>query len=113
MEVMTFGKRTELIMLGRERIRNSPGRYVPHIYGEQEVGGTSWLYLSAIPFEAAGLPALGYHPAPGFTEPIQHTIFKWFLPPIGLYATLGGIMWWLRKRKTSKHPDPDANGIES
>jgi Fe-S-cluster-containing dehydrogenase component len=113
MEVMTFGKRTELIRLGRERIRNSPGQYVPHIYGEQEVGGTSWLYLSAIPFDAAGLPALGYHPAPGFTEPIQHAIFKWFLPPIGLYATLGGIMWWLRKRKTGKHPDPDANGIES
>ena len=112
MEVMTFGKRTALITLGRERIRKSPGQYVPHIYGEQEVGGTSWLYLSAIPFEAAGLPALGYHPAPGFTEPIQHAIFKWFLPLLGLYATLGGIMWWLRKRKTSGHPDPDANGIE-
>jgi formate dehydrogenase iron-sulfur subunit len=113
MEVMTFGKRTDLIMLGRERIRSSPGQYVPHIYGEQEVGGTSWLYISGMPFEAAGFPALGYHPAPGFTEPIQHTIFKWFLPPIGLYATLGGIMWYLRKRKTSKNPKPDSNWKES
>jgi Fe-S-cluster-containing dehydrogenase component len=110
MEVMTFGKRTELITLGRERIRKGPGQYVPRIYGEQEVGGTAWLYLSGMPFEAAGFPALGYHPAPGFTEPIQHTIFKWFLPPIGLYATLGGIMWWLRRRKKNMHPDPDVNG---
>ena len=102
MEVMTFGKRTDLIMLGRERIRNNPERYVPHIYGEQEVGGTSWMYLSGMAFEKTDFPALGYHPAPGFTEPIQHTIFKWFLPPLGLYATLGGIMWYLRNRKAKE-----------
>lgn len=110
MEVMTFGKRTDLIVLGRERIRNSPGRYVPHIYGEQEVGGTSWLYLSSVPFEKIDFPVLGYHPAPGYTEPIQHAIFKWFLPPMGLYATLGGIMWYLRNRKTKgKHSSPDTH----
>jgi formate dehydrogenase iron-sulfur subunit len=113
MEVMTFGKRTDLIMLGRERIRSSPGLYVPSIYGEQAAGGTAWLYLSSIPFQHIDFPALGYHPAPGFTEPIQHTIFKWFLPPIGLYATLGGIMWYLRNRKKGNNPNPDVNGRES
>lgn len=102
MEVMTFGKRNDLIARGRELILKYPDLYVPHVYGEQEVGGTSWLYLSGVPFGEIDLPALGYHPAPGFTEPIQHAIFKWFLPPIGLYATLGGIMWWLGNRKTKE-----------
>jgi hypothetical protein len=110
MEVMTFGKRNDLIMRGRELIRKYPGVYVPHIYGEQEVGGTAWLYLSGVPFGEIDFPALGYHPAPGFTEPIQHTIFKWFLPPMGLYATLGGIMWYLRNRKKSNNPNQDAQG---
>jgi Fe-S-cluster-containing dehydrogenase component len=110
MEVMTFGKRTDLIMLGRERIRSYPERYVPHIYGEQEVGGTSWLYLSGVPFGKIDFPVLGYHPAPGYTEPIQHTIFKWFLPPLGLYATLGCIMWYLRSRRTKEsNPGGDAH----
>jgi Fe-S-cluster-containing dehydrogenase component len=99
MEVMTFGKRTDLIRQAREKIEKCPGRYIPHIYGEKEVGGTAWLYLSSIPFAEMDFPKLGYHPAPGYTEPIQHTIFKWFLPPLGLYATLGSIMWFLRNRK--------------
>jgi Fe-S-cluster-containing dehydrogenase component len=99
MEVMTFGKRTDLIRQAQEKIKTFPDRYVPHLYGEKEVGGTAWLYLSGIPFTEIDFPKLGYHPAPGYTEPIQHTIFKWFLPPLGLYATLGSIMWFLKNKK--------------
>jgi len=104
MQVMTFGKRTDLIVQAREKINKNRDRYLPHIYGENEVGGTSWLYLSGLSFQAIDFPPLGYHPVPGYTEPIQHAIFKWFLPPLGLYATLGGIMWFLnaRKKKTTK-----------
>jgi Fe-S-cluster-containing dehydrogenase component len=99
MEVMTFGKRPDLIKQARGKIEKYPDRYIPHIYGEKEVGGTAWLYLSGTPFTELDFPKLGYHPAPGYTEPIQHAIFKWFLPPLGLYATLGSIMWFLRNRK--------------
>jgi formate dehydrogenase iron-sulfur subunit len=53
-EVMRFGKRSELINLAHEKIRNNPGKYVDHVYGEHEVGGTSWLYLSAVPFNEIG-----------------------------------------------------------
>ena len=102
MEVMTFGKRTDLIKQAQEKIKTFPDRYVPHIYGEKEVGGTAWLYLSGIPFTALDFPHLGYHPAPGYTEPIQHAIFKWFLPPLGVYAALGGIMWYLKNKKAQE-----------
>ena len=105
MEVMTFGKRTELIKQARERIKKYPDRYVPSIYGENEVGGTAWLYLSSVPFEEIDFPKLGYHPAPGYTEPIQHAIFKWFLPPLGVYAALGGIMWFLKSKKSKSKQD--------
>jgi len=53
-EALTFGHRASLIKIARERMRHQPGRYVDHIYGEKEVGGTSWLYLSAVPFEEVG-----------------------------------------------------------
>jgi Fe-S-cluster-containing dehydrogenase component len=102
MEVMTFGKRTDLIKQAQAKIKTFPDRYVPHIYGEKEVGGTAWLYLSGIPFTALDFPHLGYHPAPGYTEPIQHAIFKWFLPPLGVYAALGGIMWYLKNKKAQE-----------
>jgi formate dehydrogenase iron-sulfur subunit len=99
MQVMTFNKRSELIKLAHERLRKHPERYVQHIYGEREVGGTSWMYLSDMSFEKMGFPKLGYHPVPGYTEPVQHALFKWFLPPAALYGALGSIMWFLSSRK--------------
>jgi formate dehydrogenase iron-sulfur subunit len=53
-ETLRFGKRQDLLSLAYERIRNNPRRYVSHVYGEHEVGGTSWLYLSPVPFEKIG-----------------------------------------------------------
>jgi formate dehydrogenase iron-sulfur subunit len=34
----------------------NPQRYVNHIYGEHEAGGTSWMYISPVPFEYLGFP---------------------------------------------------------
>ncbi|HXI19464.1 MAG TPA: 4Fe-4S dicluster domain-containing protein, partial [Gemmatimonadales bacterium] len=56
-EALRFGRREDLIRFARERIRKHPGRYVDHLYGEHEVGGTSWMYLSPVPFEQVDLPA--------------------------------------------------------
>ena len=49
--VMLFGKRSDLLETARARIYQNPDKYFHHIYGEHEVGGTGWLYISAIPFD--------------------------------------------------------------
>jgi Fe-S-cluster-containing dehydrogenase component len=68
-EALTFGSRKDLIAMARERIRNNPDRYVDHIYGEHEMGGTSWLYLSGVPFHEIGMREdLGIKPAPELTS---------------------------------------------
>ncbi|WP_028580723.1 4Fe-4S dicluster domain-containing protein [Desulfogranum japonicum] len=53
-EALTFGKREDLINIGRQRIRENKGQYVSHIYGEHEAGGTSWMYLSPVDFDEVG-----------------------------------------------------------
>jgi Fe-S-cluster-containing dehydrogenase component len=53
-EALTFGKRSEMIAEARKRIVEDPDTYHDHIYGEHEVGGTGFLYLSAVPFEQIG-----------------------------------------------------------
>lgn len=64
-----FGQRNELLALAHERIRQEPDKYVHHVYGEDEAGGASWLYLSPVPFEALGFPTnLGRTPYPEFTR---------------------------------------------
>src|SRR5512142_2037393 len=51
---LAFGRRDNLLDEAHRRIVAEPGRYVSHIYGEHEAGGTAWLYLSAVPFERLG-----------------------------------------------------------
>jgi formate dehydrogenase iron-sulfur subunit len=46
---LTFGERDELLQIARERIKANG--YVDRIFGENEAGGTSWLYISDVPFE--------------------------------------------------------------
>jgi len=53
-EALTFGRRSDLVTMGKQRIRENPGAYVDHIYGEHEAGGTAWMYLSPAPFEQVG-----------------------------------------------------------
>jgi len=92
-EAMIFGRKKDLLDLAHWKIKNNPGKYVDHIYGEHEVGGTSWLYLASEPFESIGFPKLGTKAPPRLTESIQHGLFQYFAAPIGLYVALGGIMW--------------------
>jgi len=53
-EALMFGKRRDLIKEARKRIHENPDLYVDQIYGEQEAGGTGFLYLSPVPFEEIG-----------------------------------------------------------
>lgn len=53
---LTFGKRSDLIKFARRKIEKHPERYIDHIYGEYEVGGTSWMYVSGVPFGDLGFP---------------------------------------------------------
>jgi Fe-S-cluster-containing dehydrogenase component len=105
-EAITFGRREDLLKAAKEKIKIYPNRYVNRIFGEYEVGGTSWLYLASKEFEKLDFPKLGKDPAPGVSEAIQHGIFAYFVPPVALYALLGGIMW-INKNKKSKESDKE------
>ena len=64
---LRFGQREELLTLAREKI--GTGKYVDHIYGEKEAGGTSWLYLSDVPFASIGFRTdVVWEPLPNITE---------------------------------------------
>lgn len=62
---LRFGKRHELLAQAHAQIASNPEHYLDHVYGETEAGGTSVLYLAAVPFATLGFPELG-------TEPIPH-----------------------------------------
>ncbi len=91
-----FGERDELIAEAKERLATKPGQYFNHIYGLSEVGGTSVLLLSSVPFEEFGYKAdIGTEALPLLTYRVLSHIPD--LVTIGGVA-LGGI-WWLTNRK--------------
>jgi len=101
-EALTYGKREELLQVAKSRIKQKPDKYFDHIYGEYEVGGTSWLYLSGTDFSNLDFPRLGEDPAPATSESIQHGLFRYFVPPVALYTLLGGIMWITKRKENSE-----------
>lgn len=91
-----FGERAEVLQEAQKRLRENPTQYVKHIYGEKEVGGTSVLMLSSVPFAQFGFPTnLGEKPLPYLTaNVIEH------IPDVATvgWAVLGGI-WWITHRR--------------
>ncbi|MEW8978903.1 MAG: 4Fe-4S dicluster domain-containing protein [Symbiobacterium sp.] len=67
-DAIIFGERDDLLKLARERIARGGGRYVDHIYGEHEAGGTSVLYISSVPLDLTALNTdVTTDPVPSFT----------------------------------------------
>lgn len=90
-EAITFSLRDDLLKLAREKIRSHPDQYVDHIYGEHEVGGTNWLYVSHVPFEQLGFRMdLGETPYPeltrGFLSAVPLVLTIWPMLLMGAYA---------------------------
>jgi formate dehydrogenase iron-sulfur subunit len=92
----TFGLRDELIEEARARIRTHPDRYVNHIYGLEEVGGTSVLLISDVTADRLGYPAnLSNDPLPMLTWQV--------LEKIPSAVAVGGVLlsgvWWITNRR--------------
>jgi Fe-S-cluster-containing dehydrogenase component len=68
------GKRDDLLAEAQRRLDENPGRYVNYIYGKEDAGGTSVLYLSHIPFEKLGLEDLGTEPIPAVSESTSNIV---------------------------------------
>jgi formate dehydrogenase iron-sulfur subunit len=93
-----FGERDQLLLEAQERIRQNPDKYFDHIYGKDEVGGTSVLLLSAVPFEQFGYPSIskiGDKALPELTGVVMEKVPD-FIP---LWALVLGGVYWLAHRK--------------
>jgi ferredoxin len=74
-DALMFGTRVKNLEIARHRIYSHPDEYVHHIYGENEVGGTGYIYLSAVPFDQIGFRTdLGTTPYPEYTKDFLYTV---------------------------------------
>lgn len=116
-----FGRRDELLKEARKRIREHPDRYIDHIYGEHEFGGTSVMYISDVPigdiiemptkeeFEQMRLSRLTEESVPSMVEP-------WvFVTPVQFVTVSAGLaaIWLFRRRSLLMNKKSDDNESES
>lgn len=89
-----FGDRDELIAEAKDRIAKSPAQYLNRIYGLEEVGGTSTLLLSSVPFESFGLKATD-QPLPVLT----YRVLSHIPDLVSMGGVLLGGVWWITHRR--------------
>ncbi len=94
-DALRYGTRDEMLALAHKRIADRPDKYIDHVYGEKELGGTTVLYLSRVPFDKLGFPTYGEKPFTDFTAKALGAV-----PPavIGVGALLGAAYAFFRKR---------------
>jgi len=100
-----FGERDRLIALAQERIRRQPEKYVAKVWGEEEIGGTSVLYISNVDLTAvlAGRP-LDQVPLPERTRTAMQAVPFAFT---GVVAAMAGIRWVISRRMQRQAEDGD------
>ncbi len=79
-------------------------KYVDHVYGEKEVGGTQFQFLAGVPFEKLGYPDLRDRSFASQSEGIQHTLYKGMIAPV---AVLAGLVWAAKRSAhvEDEHPE--------
>ena len=95
-EATLAGDRDELLEVARRRIRSEPDKYIPHIWGEKEMGGTGVLFISDVPLDGFWPEALGETSIPDITLPLaQKTPFLAF----GVAGLLTAVSWIVHRRE--------------
>ncbi len=108
---LIFGNRKKILKIAHSRINNMPDRYMDHIFGENDSGGTSWMYLAGVPFEHLGFPKLGNTSPAQLSETIMHGMFKHWIPPVAIYCIIGVAMWMYKPREN--HVENVQKGVKS
>ena len=78
-------------------------KYIPHIYGEKEVGGTQMLKLAAVPFDKLGMPTLPDQSFASKSETLQHTLYGGLIAPLAFL----GVLSFVAKRNVRNDDDAD------
>jgi formate dehydrogenase iron-sulfur subunit len=96
-EATVFGEREALLAEARGRIAAHPGKYLDHVWGDREVGGTSVLYISDVDLVTAGWPShLTDEALPELARTVLHTVPGTF---VGVAAAMYGFHWFTRRRQ--------------
>ncbi len=92
---ISYGSRSEMIAEAERRLKARPKHYYPAIYGKEEAGGTSVIYLTHQPLDELGFKPVTTRPLPSYTWQALRLV-------PGIFLTMGGglsLISWFNHRK--------------
>jgi formate dehydrogenase iron-sulfur subunit len=101
---LRFGKRQALLAQAHAEIASNQDKYIDHVYGEHEAGGTSMLYLSSFPFAELGFPGLGDQAVPHYAEAVMQQT-PWIALSVASLATMMHLILKRRGEVAAFQPD--------
>jgi ferredoxin len=104
---LLFGERDIILKEAHNRIGSNPDRYLDHVWGEKEYGGTCVLYVSDVDLSKLGWSEQALAGIPSLTNPL---IAKTPFIGVSVAATLLSVNWIVRRRmrlasEQSNQPD--------
>ncbi len=98
-QALMFGSRDEMIAMAHQRIEANPGRYQPIVYGEEQAGGASVMYISDVPLDFLRTPVV--NPIAD-TTPLPHLSANWLenvpLLSVGTAGLMTGLFYIIGRR---------------
>lgn len=107
---ITYGPRDEMIKIAEERVAKHPDKYIPKVYGKEEAGGTSVIYLTNLPFDELGFKKVTLRPLPEYTWQALRFVPAAFLTVGG---SLSALSWVNHRRDRLKKENEDAEQVET
>jgi formate dehydrogenase iron-sulfur subunit len=92
---ITYGPRDEMLAEASKRMAARPEKYLKKLYGAEEAGGTSVIYLTALPFDELGFKHVTKRPLPSYTWQALRLV-------PGIFLTVGSslsLLSWFTHRK--------------
>jgi formate dehydrogenase iron-sulfur subunit len=104
-DALEYGEREDVLKTAHDRIAAHPDRYIDHVYGEFENGGTSYLILSHVPFGELGLPNLPEKPVKEVSEAVMEITIPFALSwGAVLTAVAAGVHLYNKKNESKARP---------
>ncbi len=107
---ISYGPREEMIKLAEERLAKNPGKYINKLYGREEAGGTTVLYLTNLPFDELGFKKITLRPLPEYTWQALRFVPAAFLTVGG---SLSALSWVNHRRDRLKKEQEAAEQVET
>ncbi len=111
-EATIFGTREEMLAEAHRRLKAEPKKYIQHVWGEHEVGGTSVLYISHVDLSFLGWTnpeKLSGVDLPTTTWDVLKMVPYEFL---GMGAVMGSI-WWVIERRMRLQREQSAGRLSN